>query len=132
MSTLKLLMCNNCKDITSAELLCSYGGVCPICGRKNDYTFLQEIKFTPKEEKKMKAKIEFDLPQMCCDCPMFEKAPTTENVFYFQGAPLNGKCRVLPIKNYEGRVIDYQNVSTREEIEANSRSRFCPLKEAEK
>lgn len=80
----------------------------------------------------MTVKIEMDMPEICSDCPMFEKTPSTENVFYFMGEPLNGKCKALPIKDYGGRVVNYQTVSTRSEIESHCRSRFCPLKEYEK
>ena len=43
----------------------------------------------------MTVKIEMDMPEICSDCPMFEKSPSTENVLYFMGEPLNGKCKFL-------------------------------------
>lgn len=79
----------------------------------------------------MVVKIEnMDMPKICSDCPMFEKQPFGD-VVYFLGTPLDGKCKALPIKDYDGNIVDYQTVSKRSEIENKSRSKFCPLKECE-
>ena len=80
----------------------------------------------------MKVKIEIEAPEMCCDCPLFEMETHDGRYFAWMGAPLGGKCKVLPIKDFNGNVVDYQNVSTREEIEEHRRSKHCPLKEVEK
>ena len=79
----------------------------------------------------MTVKIEMDMPKICAHCPMFEKGPGAYYVS-FMGEPLLGKCKALPIKDLRGTVISYQVVSTRQEIEAERRSEFCPLKEVEK
>lgn len=81
----------------------------------------------------MKAKLEIDMPKMCCDCPCFEiQTFYSGRYMAYMGVPCPGKCRALPIKTLDGRVIDYQQVSTNEEIENKRRSKFCPLKECGK
>lgn len=79
----------------------------------------------------MAIKLEIDMPEMCYKCPCFEIAPLAGHNSYmsYMGIPFSGKCKALPIKTLDGRVIDYQHVSTREEIESESRSKFCPLQE---
>ena len=77
-------------------------------------------------------KVDIDMPKMCCYCPMFEIDAPNGRYFAWMGEPTCGKCKVLPIKDLSGRVLDYQTVSTREEIEAERRSEFCPLQECGK
>lgn len=79
----------------------------------------------------MAVQIDMDMPKICADCPMFVK-PTAEKIVYFQGQVLDGKCKVLPVRDYSGRVVAYQTVSTIDEIKGERRSCFCPLKEVKK
>lgn len=79
----------------------------------------------------MAVQIDMDMPKICADCPMFKK-PTAEKILYFQGKPIDGKCKVLPVRDYSGYVVAHQTVSTIDEINDERRSCFCPLKEVKK
>ena len=47
------------------------------------------------------------------------------------GLPFNGQCKVLPIKDLDGKVISYQTVGTINEITNKERSKHCPLRKCE-
>ena len=69
-------------------------------------------------------KVDIDMPKMCCDCPM-------EDILLGWERRLAESVNFCRIKDLSGRVLNYQTVSTREEIEAERRSDFCPLQECE-
>lgn len=72
--------------------------------------------------------INLDMPKMCHECPCFEKDIKGEGYYTcWQGVPLGGTCRALPIMDCGGRIVEYQRVSTMNEINEGKRSPFCPL-----
>lgn len=63
----------------------------------------------------MPVKIDMEMPEVCTNCPLFKK-PEGQNVALFMGLPFNGQCKVLPIKDLDGKTISYQTVGTTNEI----------------
>ena len=78
----------------------------------------------------MPVKIDMEMPEVCAKCPLFKK-PECQNVALFMGLPFNGQCKVLPIKDLDGKIISYQTVSTINEITNKERSKHCPLRKCE-
>ena len=76
----------------------------------------------------MTVKIDMEMPEVCAKCPLFKK-PDGKDVALFMGLPFNGQCKVLPIKDLDGKIISYQTVSTINEITNKKRNKHCPLKE---
>ena len=74
----------------------------------------------------MTVKIDMEMPEVCAKCPLFKK-PEGQSVALFMGLPFNGQCKVLPIKDLDGKTISYQTVSTINEITNKERSKHCPL-----
>ena len=68
------------------------------------------------------------MPEVCAKCPFFKK-PEGQDVALFMGLQFNGQCKVLPIKDLDGKTISYQTVGTTNEIANKKRSKHCPLKE---
>lgn len=78
----------------------------------------------------MPVKIDMEIPEVCAKCPLFKK-PEGQNVALFMGLPFNGQCKVLPIKDLDGKTISYQTVGTTNEIVNKKRSNHCPLRKCE-
>ena len=76
----------------------------------------------------MPVKIDMEMPEVCAKCPLFKK-PDAKDVVFLIGLPLDGQCKILPIKDLDGKIISYQTVSTINEITNKERSKHCPLKE---
>lgn len=78
----------------------------------------------------MPVKIDMEMPEVCAKCPLFKK-PEGQNVALFMGLPFSGQCKVLPIKDLDGKTISYQTVGTTNEIANKKRSNHCPLRKCE-
>lgn len=63
----------------------------------------------------MAVKIDMDMPKGCQECPLCEMISASY-----------GKCKVLPIRDLDGDIIDMQRVVFLIEKE---RSVHCPMKE---
>ena len=74
----------------------------------------------------MPIKIDMEMPEVCAKCPLFKKSED-QDVVFLMGFPLDGQCKVLPIKDLDGKTISYQTVSTINEITNKERSKHCPL-----
>ena len=78
----------------------------------------------------MTVKIDMEMPEVCAKCPRFKKSED-QDVVFLMGFPLDGQCKVLPIKDLDGKTISYQTVSTINEITNKERSKHCPLRRCE-
>ena len=78
----------------------------------------------------MPVKIDIDMPKVCANCPLY-KEPEDKEIIYFMGFPIGGQCKVLSIKDLDGKIISYQTVSTINEIKNRERSKHCPLRKCE-
>ena len=65
----------------------------------------------------MVVRIEMDMPKYCRKCPLCERV-----------SDYHGLCKVLPIKDLDGDIVDNQRVWFRK---SNGKSEYCPLKECE-
>lgn len=74
----------------------------------------------------MTVKIDMEMPEVCAKCPLFKKSGD-QDVVFLMGLPLDGQCKVLPIKDLDGKTISYQTVSTINEITNKERNKHCPL-----
>lgn len=74
-------------------------------------------------------KLNMDMPKVCHKCPFYIEG---DSGILMYGVRLGGKCKVLPIKDMEGRTVDYQMV-LRNGADAQRGARYpkCPLKEVE-
>lgn len=74
--------------------------------------------------------LDIPMPKTCSECPCFEISVNERGSYTcWKGVPLGGVCKALPIKDMDGNIIDWQKVSSRQEIEEGVRSKHCPLKE---
>jgi len=76
-------------------------------------------------EVKMSIKIDIEMPKSCLSCPLFIHGEGNE-----MNGVLESTCRILPIRDLDGKVICYQKVfKTKEDFMAKKRNKHCPLKE---
>jgi len=72
-------------------------------------------------------KLNMDMPGVCQRCPFYIEGDSS---FLMYGIRLGGKCRVLPIKDMEGRTVNYQTViRTGSDVTRGARYSKCPLQE---
>ena len=74
-----------------------------------------------------KVMINMEMPKRCLDCDFYING---NSGFMLYGVKIGGKCKMLPIKDMDGEVIDYQSIckdgaQVQELLEG--RDKRCPL-----
>ena len=72
-------------------------------------------------------KLNIEMPKVCHKCPFYIEGDSN---FLLYGVRLDGKCKALPVKDLEGRAVNYQTViRTGSDVTRGARYPKCPLQE---
>lgn len=71
-------------------------------------------------------KVNIDMPENCKLCPLYIEG---NSEFLIYGERLGGKCKALPIKDYEGKTVEHQIViGSGDDVNRTGRYHKCPLR----
>ena len=76
-----------------------------------------------------KVMLKMEMPKSCLNCDFYING---NSGFMLYGVRIGGKCKMLPIKDMDGEIIDYQNICKNgkqiKKILEGCRDKRCPLK----